>query len=120
MRPSFNDVYGFGSGYIDGTTAPGVAGVFIPENALVPEGGFLEGPDIDPQVWMFLLIQKAGQTLNEANRNNQPADVRSTITYGSFDAIIDPPGSESVYRRDVWSVIAYQEQQFTPFDPNDV
>lgn len=120
MRPTFDTVYGFGSGYIDGVTAPGVAGIFIPENALVPEGGFLQGPNIDAQTFLWLLIQKAAQTLNEANRNNDPLNIRSTLTYGSFDAIIDPPGSENVYRRDVWSAIAYQTQVFTPFDPNAV
>ncbi len=120
MRPTFDDVYGFGSGYTDGTTAPGVPGVFIPESALAPEGGFLQGSNIDAQVWWFLLVQKVSQTLNEANRNNDMTGIRTTVTYGSQDSIIDPPGSESLYRRDVWSIIAYQQLTYTQFDPNDV
>lgn len=120
MRPNFEQVFGFGSGYIDGQTAPGQTGIFIPESALVPEGGFNAGSNIDAQVWYMLLAGKASQTLNEANRNNAAEDIRVTITYGSYDAIIDPPGSQTVYRRDVYSLIAYQSQNFAPFDPNDV
>lgn len=120
MRPTFDDVYGFGSGYTDGTTAPGVSGVFIPESALAPEGGFLQGSNIDAQVWWFLLVQKVSQALNEANRNNDTAGIRTTVTYGSYDSIIDPPGSENEYRRDVWSIIAYQPRVYTQFDPNAV
>lgn len=119
-RPNFDQVFGFGSGYIDGVTAPGQAGIFIPENAIAPEGGFTTGANIDAQVFLILLNQFASQTLNEANRNNAPQDIRSTITYGSYDGIIDPPGSETVYRRDVWSLITYQPQIFAPFDPYDV
>jgi hypothetical protein len=118
MRPNFDQVYGFGSGYIDGLTAPGQSGIFIPESALAPEGGFAQGANIDAQTFFWLLFLKASQTLNEANRNNDSANIKTTLTYGSYDSIIDPPGSQSVYRRDVFSAIAYQNQVYSNFNPN--
>jgi hypothetical protein len=120
MRPTLEQVFGFGTQYTDGTTAPGLPGIFIPESALVPEGGLQGAPDVDAQKLFLIICQKAGVTLNEANRNNNAQDIRVTFTYGSWDAIIDPPGSETVYRRDVFSLIAYQTIAYTQFDPNDV
>lgn len=120
MRPSFSDVFGTGSGYINGQSAPGQTGIFIPESALIPEGGFDDGFNIDAQQWFWLLFLKASQTLNEANRNNDVSGIVTTLTYGSYDAIIDPPGSQSVYRRDVFSAIAYKPQTYSDFNPQDV
>jgi hypothetical protein len=120
MRPNLEQVFGFGTVYTDGTTATGQTGIFIPESALVPEGGFPGGPDVDAQQLFLLICLKAGLTLNEANRNNDPENIRVTHTYGSWDAIIDPPGSQTVFRRDVFSLIAYQAIAYTQFDPTEV
>lgn len=119
-RPDFETVYGFGSGYIATGTAVPEPGIFIPEAALKPEGGFQNGSGIDAQQWFWLLVTQAARTLNEANRNNDVDGIPTTITYGSYDAIIDPPGSTTVYRRDVFSLIGYTEQVYSAFKPESI
>jgi len=120
MRPSFDDVFGSGSGYIASGTAVPEAGVFIPEGALKSGGVFSAGAAIDAQQWFWLLFIQAARTLNEANRNNDIANIVTTLTYGSYDSIIDPPGSQNVYRRDVFSAIAYDPQPYSSFNPESI
>jgi hypothetical protein len=120
MRPNFETIFGFGAAYLDTGATIDQPGIFIPEFAVAPEGGFEDGTAIDAQQWFWLLFLKASQTLNEANRNNDVAGIVTTLTYGSYDAIIDPPGSTNVYRRDVFSAIAYAQQAYSAFDPQSV
>lgn len=120
MRPSFEQVYGFQSGWVTSANPPTGNGLFISESDLYPEGGVPgnDGPDAQKVFWQVVL--NAARTLNEANRNNDTDGIKTTITYGEYDSIIDPPGSTNVFRRDVFSLIAYQNQQYTGFSPGSV
>jgi hypothetical protein len=120
MRPDFQQVYGFNSGWVLQGAQTNSAGLFISEGDLYPEGGVPgnNGPDAQKVFWALVL--KVARTLNEANRNNDTAGIVTTVTYGEYDNIIDPPGSTNVFRRDVFSLIAYQAQAYTPFSPDTV
>ena len=119
-RPEIPDLFGFGSGHIDAATTVQEDGVFIPYSAMFPEGGWPGNIPPDGQQYFLALCQQAFTTLNESNRNNDRQSILVTGTYGEYDSIIDPPGSNEVYRRDVFSIVVYQPQQYENFDIFDV
>lgn len=120
MRPSVQDVFGFNAQWVSEGQALIGNGLYIPETSLYPEGGYPGNLPADPQKLFMALVLRASRTLNEANRNNNSSGIVTTITYGEYDNIIDPPGSTNVFRRDVFSLIAYQPQSYAQFDPNAV
>lgn len=119
-RPTIQEVYGFNAAWVTAAEPSTGNGLFIAESDLYPEGGYPDALPPDAQKLFWAIVLKVAQRLNEANRNNDTAGIKTTVTYGEYDNIIDPPGSTNVFRRDVFSLIAYQAQQYTPFDPNAV
>lgn len=119
-RPTFQELYGFNSGWSTLAAPIGGQGLFIAESDLFPGGGVPGNSGPDAQRIFLAVMIYVSRVLNEANRNNDSEGIRTTITYGEYDSIIDPPGSTNVFRRDVFSVIAYQPQAYQPFSPDTV
>lgn len=119
-RPTINEIYGYSSSWVTSANPSIGNGLFIAEDDLWSEGGYPGSLPVDGQKVFWQIVLKVAQQLNEANRNNNAEGIKTTITYGEYDNIIDPPGSNNVFRRDVFSLIAYQSQQYTPFSPDTV
>jgi hypothetical protein len=118
-RPTLAQVFGPGTVVLeDGQPVSGTC-LVIPESSL---GGFLStfAPGPDAQVTFAHLLKQVMLTLNESNRGTNVADYVSSVTYGEYDQIFDPPGSNTLVRRDVFSVLFYQSQQPSAFDPNNL
>lgn len=119
-RPTLSDVFGPGTVALNpGPFEVPSEGLFIPLSALGYEFTPFPFPP-DAQVLFMRLMMVAAQAINESNRASNRADVVVTVSYADYDQIFDPPGSTALVRRDVFSVIAYDEQPAVSFDPDSL
>jgi hypothetical protein len=113
--PTVEQVFGAGAVALAQGESVSSPGLFIPFSVF-EQNGFFSGDVTNGQELFARVMLKAGEYLNESNRLANPQDVRLTINYADFDAIVDPPGSSNAVRRDVWSVIAYQNVSLGQFN----
>lgn len=118
-RPTIQDVFGGSSVVLNTNDAVIEPGLFLPWSSFQYEGSPNQNPP-DAQVLFARLIIKVAQMLNESNRNSDKESIVSTVSYAEYDKIFDPPGSANLTRRDVFSILFYDEEPATGFDPENL
>lgn len=119
MRPTIQDVFGGSSAVLQTNDSVNEPGLFLPWSSFQYEGSPSQDPP-DAQVLFARLLIKVSQMLNESNRNSDRESIVSTVSYAEYDKIFDPPGSQNLTRRDVFSVLFYDEEPAIAFDPDSL
>lgn len=118
-RPTIQDVFGGTSQVLNVNDTAQEEGLFLPWSSFQYEGSPSQTPP-DAQILFARLLIKVSQMLNESNRNSDRESIVSTVSYAEYDKIFDPPGSQNLTRRDVFSVLFYDEEPATAFDPESL
>lgn len=116
-RPTIQDVFGGSAVVLDTNGSVNEPGLFLPWSSFQYENSPNSNPP-DAQVLFARLLIRVSQMLNESNRNSDRDNVVSTVTYAEYDKIFDPPGSQNLTRRDVFSILFYDDEPAQPFDPD--
>lgn len=110
-EPTIEEV--FGSGATQSATS------FTVQKAPLAEFGLSAGATNRAEGLFFGQVAVAAKNLTEANRAQDRANRHVTVTFANFDVVEDPPGSGQMFRRDIYTVVAYKAQPNTPFDLDD-